>query len=101
MFSKAAHAYVQSRVASLKHHAVSAFHTGRSILGGVDHMYQALRKIHKATMPVLKDTPLGPGMSQVGNLMSSFEKVRSQAMNAGNVAGEVVSKAKKAAPELF
>jgi len=86
---------------SLKHHAMNAFHTGRSIMGKVDFAYQTLRKLHHAAMPVLKDTPLGGAMGHAGKALSSFEKVRDQAVNAGNIAEAVVHRARKATPELF
>jgi hypothetical protein len=92
---------MQGRMMTLKHHAMNAFHTGRSIMGKADFAYQTLRKLHQATMPVLKDTPLGPAMSHAGKAMASFEQVRNQALNAGNIAEAVVHRAKRAAPELF
>ena len=92
---------MQGRMMTLKHHAMNAFSTGRSIMGKVDFAYQTLRKIHQATMPLLKDTPLGPAMNHAGKAMSSFEAVRNQALNAGNLAEAVVHRAKRAAPELF
>ena len=92
---------MNGRMMTLKHHAMNAFHTGRSIMGKVDFAYQTLRKLHQATMPVLKDTPLGPAMKGAGQALSSFEKVREQALNAGNIAEAVVHRAKRATPELF
>ena len=66
-----------------------------------DWAYQTLRKLHKATMPVLKDTPLGPAMSGAGKVMDTFEKTRDQALNASNIAEAVVHRANKAAPDIF
>ena len=92
---------LHGRMMTLKHHAMNAFHTGRSIMGKVDFAYQTIRKLHHATMPVLKDTPLGPAMKGAGQALNSFEKVREQALNAGNIAEAVIHRAKRATPELF
>ena len=100
MFGKVLPA-MQGRMMTLKHHAMNAFHTGRSIMGKVNYGFETLRKLHQAAMPVLKDTPLGPAMKGAGQALSSFEKVREQALNAGNIAEAVVHRAKRATPELF
>ena len=100
MFGKV-QAAMQGRMMTLKHHAMNAFHTGRSIMGKINYGFETLRKLHQATMPVLKDTPLGPAMKGAGQALSTFEKVRDQALNAGNIAEAVGRRAKRAAPELF
>ena len=71
-------------------------------MGKVDFAYQTLRKLHKATMPVLKDVPhVGHAMHTAGKVMDSFEKTRAKALDAGNVVEEVVGRAKKAVPGMF
>ena len=92
---------MHGRMMTLKHHAMNAFHTGRSIMGKINYGFETLRKLHQATMPVLKDTPLGPAMQGAGQALNFFEKVREQALNASNIAEAVAHRAKRATPELF
>ena len=101
MFSKQTSQMLQSRMMSLKNHAFGAYQTGRRMFNGMSYAFDVAKKLHKATAPMLQDTPVGGAMQAAGKVLNSFENVRKQALSAGNFAEALSSKARRAAPEIF
>ena len=92
---------LQSRMMSLKNHAFGAYQTGRRVFAGMNYAFDIAKRVHSATAPMLKDTPAGGAMQYAGKALNSFENVRKQALSGVNLAEAVVSKARRAAPEIF
>ena len=92
---------LQSRMMSLKSHAMGAYATGRRMFNGMSYAFDIAKRVHGAVDPMLKDTPAGGAVQYAGKALSSFENVRKQALSAGNFAEALSSKARRAAPEIF